>query len=194
MDEISRVLDAIGRGEPRAAGELLPLVYDELRRLAARRLAHEAPGQTLQATALVHEAYLRLVWADPGRPWEGRGHFFGAAAEAMRRILVENARRRQSGKRGGGRLRVGLDAADPAAPEPDAELLALDEALGRLAAVDPAKAELVTLRHFAGLTIPQAAEVLGISTATASRHWTFARAWLRREVAGDDDADPSRGA
>ena len=187
MNEVTRILSAIDRGDPQAAARLLPLVYDELRCLAGQRLAREPPGLTLQATALVHEAYLRLVGGDPGRPWEGRGHFFAAAAEAMRRILVEGARRRRSRKRGGGRDRLGLDPDDLAAPEPDAELLALDEALDRLAALDPEKAELVKLRYFAGLTIPQAAEALGISTATASRHWTFARAWLRREVSGDDD-------
>jgi len=193
MNDVTRILSAIEHGNPQAAGRLLPLVYDELRRLADRRLALEAPGQTLQATALVHEAYLRLVGDDAERSWEGRGHFFAAAAEAMRRILVEGARRRRSQKRGGGRDRLALDPAGLAAPEPDAELLALDEALDRLAALDPPKAELVKLRYFAALTIPQAAEALGISTATASRHWTFARAWLRREVAGIDEADPSRG-
>ena len=192
MDEITRVIEQVGRGDPHAARELGPLVYDELRRLAAQKLAPEAPGQTRQATALVHEAYLRLVGGDPERPWGGRGHFFAAAAEAMRRILVENARRRHSRKRGGGRDRLDLATAALAAPEPDAELLALDEALGRLAARDPIKAELVKLRYFAGLTIPQAAEVMGISTATASRHWSFARAWLHREITGGDDADPAR--
>jgi RNA polymerase sigma factor (TIGR02999 family) len=162
------------------------LVYDELRRLAAQRLSREAPGHTLQATALVHEAYLRLVGRDPDRPWDGRNHFFGAAAEAMRRILVESARRRHRVKRGGNRARVDLDAADPAAPEIDQDLLALDEALEHLAAKDPVKAELVQLRVFAGLTVAQAAEVLGLSTATADRYWAYARAWLRVEIAGGD--------
>ena len=173
-------------GELRPARELLPLVYDELRRLAAQRLAREGPGQTLQATALVHEAYLRLVGGDPEKPWDGRGHFFAAAAEAMRRILVENARRRSRAKRGGDRARVDLDKAQPSAPETDDDLLALDEALERLAKKDPIKAELVQLRVFAGLTVVQTAEVLGLSTTTADRYWAFARAWLRVEIAGND--------
>jgi RNA polymerase sigma factor (TIGR02999 family) len=173
-------------GAPRPAREILPLVYDELRRLAAQRLAREVPGQTLQATALVHEAYLRLVGSDPDRPWDGRGHFFAAAAEAMRRILVENARRRNRVKRGGDRARVDLDKAQPTTPETDDDLLALDEALEQLARKDPVKAELVQLRVFAGLTVPQTAEVLGLSTTTADRYWAFARAWLRVEIAGHD--------
>jgi RNA polymerase sigma factor (TIGR02999 family) len=173
-------------GEPRPARELLPLVYDELRRLAAQRLSHESPGQTLQATALVHEAYLRLVGGDPDRPWDGRGHFFAAAAEAMRRILVENARRRHSLKRGGNRMRVDLEKAEPTTPETDDDLLSLDLALERLAAKDPVKAQLVQLRVFAGLTVIQAAEILGLSTTTADRYWAFARAWLRVEIAGRD--------
>jgi RNA polymerase sigma factor (TIGR02999 family) len=174
------------QGEPRPARELLPLVYDELRRLAAQRLAREVPGQTLQATALVHEAYLRLVGSQPDRPWDGRGHFFAAAAEAMRRILVENARRRHRAKRGGNRARVDLDKAEPTAPETDDDLLALDEALERLAKKEPIKAELVQLRVFAGLTVAQAAEILELSTATADRYWAYARAWLRVEIAGSD--------
>jgi RNA polymerase sigma factor (TIGR02999 family) len=174
------------QGEPKQARELLPLVYDELRRLAAQRLAKEAPGQTLQPTALVHEAYLRLVGADPDRPWNGRGHFFGAAAQAMRRILVENARRRSTSKRGGDRERVDLDDAEPSAPQADAALLALDEALEELALKDPVKAELVGLRVFAGRTLAQAAEILGLSTSTADRYWSYARAWLRVEIAGRD--------
>ena len=173
-------------GTPKPAHELLPLVYEELRRLATQRLAREAPGQTLQATALVHEAYLRLIGGDPDRPWDDRGHFFAAAAEAMRRILVENARRRHRLKRGGDRARVDLDQAEPAAPETDDDLLALDEALERLAGNDPIKAELVQLRVFAGLTNEQAAEILGISTSTADRYWAYARAWLRVEIAGRD--------
>jgi RNA polymerase sigma factor (TIGR02999 family) len=177
-------------GETKPARELLPLVYDELRRLAAQRLARESPGQTLQATALVHEAYLRLVGGDPDRPWDGRGHFFAAAAEAMRRILVENARRRHRLKRGGHRARVDLDVAQPAAPETDDDLLALDEALEKLAAKDPAKAQLVQLRVFAGLTLAEAAEILGMSTSTADRYWAYARAWLRVEIAGGETAGP----
>jgi RNA polymerase sigma factor (TIGR02999 family) len=171
-------------GKPKPARELLPLVYDELRRLAAQRLAREAPGQTLQATALVHEAYLRLIGGDPDRPWDGRGHFFAAAAEAMRRILVENARRRHQLKRGGDRARVDLDKAEPAAPETDDDLLALDQALEQFAKTEPIKAELVQLRVFAGLTNAQAAEILGLSIATADRYWAYARAWLRVEIAG----------
>jgi len=178
-------------GETKPARELLPLVYDELRRLAAQRLARESPGQTLQATALVHEAYLRLVGGDPDRPWDGRGHFFASAAEAMRRILVENARRRGRLKHGGHRTRIDLDAAQPAAPETDDDLLALDEALEKLAAKDPAKAQLVQLRVFAGLTLAEAAGILGMSTSTADRYWAYARAWLRVEIAGRDAAGPS---
>jgi RNA polymerase sigma factor (TIGR02999 family) len=175
---------------PKPARELLPLVYDELRRLAAQRMARESPGQTLQATALVHEAYLRLVGADPDKPWDGRGHFFAAAAEAMRRILVESARRRHRLKRGGHRARVDLDAAQPAAPETDDALLALDEALEKLAAKDPVKAQLVQLRVFAGLTLAEAAEILGLSTSTGDRYWAYARAWLRVEIAGRDEPGP----
>ena len=178
--------------EPKPAHELLPLVYDELRRLAAQRLAREAPGQTLQATALVHEAYLRLVGADPDRPWNGRGHFFGAAAQAMRRILVENARRRSRVKRGGDRARVDLDAAEPVVPQTDQDLLALDEALEQLALKDPVKAELVGLHIFAGLTLAQAAEILGLSTSTADRYWAYARAWLRVEIAGRNAEGPGQ--
>jgi RNA polymerase sigma factor (TIGR02999 family) len=172
------------QGEPKLARELLPLVYDELRRLAAQRLAKEAPGQTLQATALVHEAYLRLVGETPDRPWDGRGHFFAAAAEAMRRILVEQARRRHRLKRGGDRARIDLDQVDLAAPATDEHVLALDEALERLAQIEPVKAQLVQLRVFAGLTIAQVAEVLGLSISTTDRYWAYARAWLRVEIAG----------
>jgi RNA polymerase sigma factor (TIGR02999 family) len=172
------------KGEPKVARELLPLVYDELRRLAAQRLAKEAPGQTLQATALVHEAYLRLVGETPDRPWDGRGHFFAAAAEAMRRILVEQARRRHRLKRGGDRARVDLDQVDLATPGSDDHVLALDEALERLAQIEPVKAQVVQLRVFAGLTIAQAAEVLGLSISTTDRYWAYARAWLRVEIAG----------
>jgi RNA polymerase sigma factor (TIGR02999 family) len=182
MSEVTRILTAIEQGDPHAAAQLLPLVYDELRQLAAHHLAHEKPGQTLQATALVHEAYLRLVGQGEPRLFRDRGHFFAAAATAMRRILIDNARRKLTQKRGGDRQRQELDAV--AAPEPDEELLALDEALQRLAATDPLKARLVELRHFAGLTGDEAAEVLGISPSTADRHWAFARAWLQAEVRG----------
>jgi RNA polymerase sigma factor (TIGR02999 family) len=185
---VTRVLEAVARGEPRAAERLLPLLYDELRLLAEARLAREAPGQTLDATALVHEAYLRLVGPDPERSWDGRGHFFAAAAEAMRRILVERARRRKSLKRGGGRDRIVFDLAGLASPEPEPDLLALDDALDRLAERDPIKAELVKLLYFAGLTVPQAAEALGLSHAAAKRAWAYARAWLRLEVRGGGQA------
>ena len=191
--EVTRILDALGRGEEQAARDLLPLVYDELRRLAARRLARESPGQTLQATALVHEAYLRIVGPDTGQPWDGRGHFFAAAAEAMRRILVENARRKRRLKHGGGRSREPLDLDHVAAQEPDKDpddLLALDEALGKLADVDARAAELVKLRYFAGLTIPQAAEVLGVSPRTADLSWAYARAWLKTELQDHGPVSP----
>jgi len=176
VSEVSRILQAIDAGDPQAADRLLPLVYDELRRLAAALLTGEKAGQTLDGTALVHEAYLRLVG---DQAFANRRHFFAAAAEAMRRILVEAARRKQRQKRGGGRVRVDLDAAEPAAPRDDDDLLALDEALTRLASVDPDAAELVRLRYFAGLTIPQAAELLGIAPRSADRLWAYARAWLR---------------
>jgi RNA polymerase sigma factor (TIGR02999 family) len=181
-DDVSGILDALSRGDGRAGRDLLPLVYAELRRLAARSLAREPAGHTLQATALVHEAYLRLVGADPDRPWDGRGHFFAAAAEAMRRILVEAYRRKHAQKRGGGAEREELDEKLIVAPQPHEDLLALDEALGRLAQKDPAKAELVKLRYFAGLTLAEAAQVLGISENTADRHWAYAKAWLHREI------------
>ncbi len=186
MSKLTPILDAAGQAEPRAAGELLPLVYDELRRLAARRLAGEAPGQTLDATALVHEAYLRLAGGDPDRPWQGRAHFFAAAAEAMRRILVESARRKGRIKHGGGLARAGVEPDAIAAPEgrPPDELLAVDAALDRLAAADPTAAELVKLRYFAGLSIAESAAILGVSPRTADRLWTYARAWLRREIDG----------
>ncbi len=177
MADVVSLLNALERGDPHAAAGLLPLVYDELRRLAAHQLAHEKPGQTFQATALVHEAYLRLIGQGEEPHWDGRGHFFAAAAEAMRRILVENARRKGRLKRGGGRRRVELpEVADAAGPDDD--LLALDEALDRLAAEDPKKAELVKLRYFTGLSVEEAARCLGISRATADRHWAYARAWL----------------
>jgi len=183
MTEVTRILSAIEQGEPHAAEQLLPLVYDELRKLAAHKLAGEAPGQTLEATALVHEAYLRLVGEHAGqRSFQDRGHFFAAAATAMRRILIDRARRKLSRKRGAGCERHALDGL--AAPEPDAGLVALDEALQSLTATDPLKARLVELRYFAGLTGEQAALVLGISPTTADRHWAYARAWLRAEVRG----------
>jgi RNA polymerase sigma factor (TIGR02999 family) len=182
MTEVTRILSAIEQGDPQAAEQLLPLVYDELRKLAAQKLAHENPGQTLQATALVHDAYLRLVGHDGQRSWKDRGHFFAAAAQAMRRILIDNARRKQSKKRGDGLRRQPLEAI--AAPEIDEELVLLDEALQKLADADPIKARLVELRYFAGLTADEAAQVLGISPATADRYWAYARAWLRNEVRG----------
>jgi RNA polymerase sigma factor (sigma-70 family) len=205
MSDVTRILNAIERGDAQATDELLPLVYEELRLLAAQKLSHEPPGQTLQATALVHEAYLRLVGEEPplatrcdgdpelgpaqaGQPqgWQSRGHFFAAAAEAMRRILVENARRKQSGKGGGRQQRVELDESEvigSTGPDPDS-LLALDEALQRLAQADSVKAQVVKLRYFAGLTIEQTAASLDISTATAKRLWTYARAWLIRDMGG----------
>jgi RNA polymerase sigma factor (TIGR02999 family) len=179
MNDVTRILSAIGHGDPKAAGQLLPLVYDELRALAARKLAREKPGQTLQATALVHEAYLRLVDKDEARRWESRAHFFAAAAEAMRRILVDNARRKRRPKHGGDRRRIDLDGSALLEDVPPSDdLIALDEALTKLAAEEPVKAKLVQLRYFAGLTVPQAAELLGLSTATAERYWTYARTWL----------------
>jgi RNA polymerase sigma factor (TIGR02999 family) len=189
MSEVTRILSAIDEGDPHAAAELLPLVYDELRKLAAHKLADEKPGQTLDATALVHEAYLRLVPSDGRTPaqeqyWENRGHFFAAAGEAMRRILVENARRKKRHKHGGGRSRQDLEGLQLAGPEPATDLLALDEALTRLAARDPVKAQLVQLHSFAGLTLDHAARVLGISPSTADRYWAYARAWLHQDITG----------
>jgi RNA polymerase sigma factor (TIGR02999 family) len=187
LDDVTKILADIERGDRHAAGQLLPLVYDELRKLAAARLAHEAPGQSLQATALVHEAYLRLVGTDPEKPFDGRGHFFAAAAEAMRRILVDRARDRKRLKRGGGRkrLRIDLDAL-LVAPPPGDDLLALDQALSCLAREDPGAAELVKLRAFAGLTLAQAAGLLGIGRRSADRDWAYARAWLCHALAGPD--------
>jgi RNA polymerase sigma factor (TIGR02999 family) len=173
-------------GDPSASEQLLPLVYDELRKLAAARMAHEAPGNTLQATALVHEAYVRLVDGTGAQRWDSRGHFFAAAAEAMRRILVDGARRRRSGKRGGDRAREPLNESKLIAPQGPDDLLALDEALSRLRATDPRAAELVTLRYFAGLTIREAADALGVSPRTADDIWAYARAWLFRELNGPD--------
>jgi RNA polymerase sigma factor (TIGR02999 family) len=190
MTDLTDILRAVQAGEPGAADQLLPLVYDELRSLAAQKLGREAAGQTLQATALVHEAYLRLV-VGPGRQaddspprFDGRGHFFAAAAEAMRRILVDNFRRKRSLKRGGGRVRQEFDEGQIVAAEPCEDLLALDESLTRLAAVIPAKADLVKLRYFAGLTMEEAAKTLGVSLATAERYWTYARAWLHQDMTG----------
>ncbi len=199
MSDVTRILNAIERGDAKATDELLPLVYEELRLLAAQRLSHEPPGQTLQATALVHEVYLRLVGSEP-QSWENRGHFFAAAAEAMRRILVENARRKKTLKRSGGQDNVGATHASPAQarhasrlPEADVaadkavdDLLALDEALAKLVREDPVKAQLVQLRYFAGLTEEQAAQALGIARATASRYWSYAQAWLFHEINGGD--------
>ncbi|WZO99796.1 ECF-type sigma factor [Isosphaeraceae bacterium EP7] len=190
MNDVTRILSAIEHGEPEAAERLLPLVYDELRKLAAARLAKEKPGQTLQATALVHDAYLRLVGSGDAGGWNGRGHFFGAAAEAMRRILVEAARRKAALKAGGDRQRVDLAVAEPALAGPDLDLLALDEALSALEVKDGRKAELIKLRFFAGLTIDQAAKVLGISTSTADSEWAYARSWLRVAMLGDEADGP----
>ena len=182
MSDFTRLLSSAGRGDPQAAEQLLPLVYDELRQLAAQRLAHEAPGQTLSPTALVHEAYLRLVDVKDPQHWEGRGHFFAAAAEAMRRILIDNARRKQAEKHGGGWQRHKLLEAELAIDSTGAELFAVDEALSRLAEREPVVARLVELRFFAGVTLKEAGECLGLSARTAYRHWAYARAWLRREL------------
>jgi RNA polymerase sigma factor (TIGR02999 family) len=192
MSEVTRILSAIEAGDLHASEQLLPLVYDELRRLAAQKLAREKPGQTLQATALVHEAYLRLVAIEEARQWDSRRHFFAAAAEAMRRILVEAARRKRSHKYGGGLVRRDVEDVQPAAPELGEDLLALDEALERLAEQDPVKAELVKLRHFAGLTIEQAAEALGVSPTTANRYWAYARAWLYEQITGGATASAKK--
>ena len=182
MSDVTHILQAIQSGDPSSAPELLPLVYDELRRLAAAHIAREKPGHTLQATALVHEAYLRLVGAAGAQHWQHRGHFYAAAAEAMRRILVESARRKRSLKRGGDRQRQPLADDFLAAAEADADLLALDEALTRLAAIDPVAVQLVQLRYFSGLTAQEAAAALGLAPRTADRLWAFARAWLFREL------------
>jgi len=189
MSEVTRILSAIESGDPSAAGQLLPLVYDELRKLAAQKLSQEKPGQTLQATALVHEAYLRLVGVDELQRWNSRGHFFAAAAEAMRRILIDNARRKQTEKHGGDLRRVNLDQGDALATAPPDDLLALDEALEHLTRHDPKAAQVVKLHCFAGLTVEQAAEVLELSRTNAYRVWTFARAWLHSQLAGGDEAD-----
>lgn len=182
MPTVTRLLDAVAAGDRQAAADLLPLVYDELRKLAAAAIAGESPGHTLNATALVHEAYVRLVGTSPLAAFDNQGHFFAAAAEAMRRILVDAARRKRRRKHGGACHRVDLDAVPAAAPNTRDDLLALDAALTRLAAEDPQAARLVELRHFAGLTVPEAAKALGISPRTADRLWAFARAWLHREL------------
>jgi len=190
MSEVTQILGQIEDGDGQAAAQLLPLVYDELRKLAAQRMTHERPGQTLQATALVHEAYLRLVDTDKAQHWKSRRHFFGAAAEAMRRILVDSARRKQGPKHGGGRQRVQVDEAYCVeCPNAD-DLLALDEALARLASREPVKAEVVKLRYFGGLSLDEAAEALGISRATVKRHWTYARAWLYAELNPEEHPRP----
>src|SRR5262245_52349100 len=179
---VTRILSAIEQGDQLAADQLLPLVYDELRKLAAQKLAQEKPGQTLQATALVHEAYLRLVDVEQAQHWNSRGHFFAAAAEAIRRILIGNVRRKHALKRGGQAKRVDLDAIELADRPADDKLLAMEDALVRLTDKDPVKAQLVKLRYFAGLTNQEAASMLGISTATAERYWAYARAWLQQEI------------
>jgi RNA polymerase sigma factor (TIGR02999 family) len=187
MSDVTNILSKIEPGDPSAAEQLLPLIYDELRKLAAAKLAQERPGQTLQATALVHEAYLRLVNDEQTRHWDSRGHFFAAAAEAIRRILVENARKRGRIRHGGGRVRVDLEQAASMAEDSDHGLLALDDALIRFAALEPAKVELVKLRYFAGCSIDEAAELLGISRTSAKRYWAYARAWLLAELHDSDD-------
>lgn len=198
MSDVTHILSQIEAGDPEAAAELLPLVYDELRKLAASKLTQEKPGQTLQATALVHEAYLRLIAAsdtkvnDEQTQWDSRGHFFAAAAEAMRRILVESARRKKQRKRGGEMHRQELEDSVAASPVIQEDLVALDEALDRLKTVDPQALELVHLRYFAGLSIPEAAKMLGISPRTADRLWAFARAWLRCEIALTEGADEKK--
>ena len=181
MSEVTRILEAAGRGNPQAAEALLPLVYEELRQLAVARMAHEAPGHTLQPTALVHEAWLRLK-GNADASWSGRAHFFGAAAEAMRRILIDHARRKRAARRGGGQAPLDLADLEVASPAPDDELLAVSEALDKLAARDPRKAELVKLRYFVGLTTEEAAGILDISVPTADRWWSFSRAWLYQEI------------
>jgi RNA polymerase sigma factor (TIGR02999 family) len=188
MHSVTQILNAIDAGDPRAAEQLLPLVYDELRKLAAQRLAHEKPGQTLDATSLVHEAYVRLADGSKSSEWNSRGHFFAAAAEAMRRILIENARRKQAEKHGGGWRRLNLDQAIELADASADDLLALDEALERLTRHDPKAAQLVKLHCFAGLTVEQAAESIDLSRTNGYRLWTFARAWLYSQLAGRDNA------
>jgi RNA polymerase sigma factor (TIGR02999 family) len=182
MSDVTRILSAIERGDPHAAEQLLPLVYDELRKLAAQRLAQEKPGQTLEATALVHEAYVRLVDTEKVQHWNSRGHFFAAAAEAMRRILVDQARKKRSRKAGGGFERLPIEEVEISAPQPAVDLVAVNDALEKFERIDKAAAALVKLRYYTGLTLPQAAEVLGISSSTADRQWAYARAWLHAEL------------
>ncbi len=182
MSDVTHILGQIESGDGQAAEKLLPLVYDELRKLAAAKMAQENPGQTLQATALVHEAYVRLVDVEKAQHWNSRGHFFGAAAEAMRRILVDQARKKRNQRHGGGLRRQPMENVDIAAPEPPLDLLAVNEALERFEQMDKVAADLVKLRYYAGLTIPQAAEALGISSTTADRYWAYARAWLHSEL------------
>jgi RNA polymerase sigma factor (TIGR02999 family) len=188
MSDVTRLIDAAAAGDSQAAAKLLPLVYDELRKLAAAKMVAEAPGQTLQATALVHEAYVRLVDGDKDRPWNSRGHFFAAAAEAMRRILVDQARKKKSRKHGGGLDRVPLEEVEIGTPEPAVDLLAVNDALKKFEHLDKAGAELVKLRYYAGLTLSQAADVIGISSSKADRQWAYARAWLHKELK-DHDAE-----
>jgi RNA polymerase sigma factor (TIGR02999 family) len=187
MSEVTQILNAIEQGDPHAAEQLLPLVYDELRKLAAHKLAQENQGQTLEPTALVHEAYLRLVGGEKATRWDSRGHFFIAAAEAMRRILVEGARRKGRKKHGGGLVRVDIDLGDIVSPMADGDFLALDDAMTRLAAEEPVMVQLVRLRFYAGLSNKEAASALAISTATAKRYWRYARAWLHRDVCKKND-------
>jgi RNA polymerase sigma factor (TIGR02999 family) len=191
MNDLTRILDAIGQGDPKAANELLPLVYDALRHLAAHKMANEPPGQTLQPTALVHEAWLRLAGNENVR-WDGRAHFFGAAAEAMRRILVDNARRKRALRHGGGQQRLDIQEIEIAADTKEDELLAVNDALEALAASDKQKAELVKLRYFTGLTLEEAAQYLGISAPTAKRAWTYARAWLYHHIQKGTSPAPPR--
>ena len=186
MNDVTQILSRIEHGDPQAAEQLLPLAYEELRKLAAAKLAHEKPGQTLQATALVHEAYVKLVDVETPQLWGGRSHFFAAAAEAMRRILIENARRKQAFKRGGGMQKMDVDDVELVLDTPSEDLLALDEALTELEAADKTKAQLVKLRYFAGCTSEQAATILGISEATATRHWTLAKSWLHWKIHGKE--------
>jgi RNA polymerase sigma factor (TIGR02999 family) len=191
MSEVTRILSDIEHGDPNAAEQLLPLVYNELRQLAALHLAQEKPGQTLQATALVHEAYLRLVDVEKVQKWDSRGHFFAAAAEAMRRILIDNARGKQRLKRGGDLKRMTLESVDLASTAAPDELLVIDELIAKLASEDPDAARIVNLRYFAGVSIEEAAELMGISRSTAYENWAYARAWLRCALLGKDDQDQS---
>jgi RNA polymerase sigma factor (TIGR02999 family) len=191
MSDVTRILQSIETGNPKAAEEILPLVYEELRKLAAARMANESPNQTLQPTALVHEAWLRLT-GNENVKWDGRAHFFGAAAEAMRRILIDKARRKQARRHGGGQQRLDIDEIEIAAPAKEQYLLAMDEALEKFAAVDKQKAELVKLRYFVGLTLEESAKILGISTPTAKRWWAYARAWLYMQIVHDDSSSAER--